>query len=141
MIRLIIKKNKDKRKKIIYISGKQTSVNLTLILKSKKFNIKKVVAYESQKITSWDKSILNKIKFNQISYISFFSKRTAEAFNQLVNKYKLRRYLFNVVCISFSSEIENLLKKNNFRNYYLPSKPNGESFVKLLNSLNSKDQG
>ena len=141
LIRLIIKKNKDKRKKIIYISGKQTSVKLTLILKSKKFNIKKVVAYESQKITSWDKSILNKIKFNQISYISFFSKRTAEAFNQLVNKYKLRRYLFNVVCISFSSEIENLLKKNNFRNYYLPSKPNGESFVKLLNSLNSKDQG
>ena len=49
LINLITKKIKDRSKKLVYISAKQTAVNLPLILKSKKIYVKKIVIYESKK--------------------------------------------------------------------------------------------
>ena len=36
-------------------------------------------------------------------------------------------------CISLSKEIEKIVKKNNFKNYYKCSNPDRESFLKLIN--------
>ena len=135
LIKLIIKKIKDKKKKIVYISAKQTAVNLPLILKSKKFNIKKIVIYESEKIKKIQKSILGLIKSNKLNFVTFFSKKTAIAFNKLVLKYKLKKYLMNMECISLSSTIEKIVKKNNFKKYYICSNPDRKSFLKLINFL------
>ena len=135
LIKFIEKKIKNKDKKLIYISAKQTAVNLNSILKKKKFNIKKVVVYESKKVKIINKSILDIIKSNQLNFISFFSKRTAYAFNNLILKYKLKKYLSSIECICLSKEIENLLKKNNFKKYHLCATPDRESFLKLLTFL------
>jgi len=119
----------------VYISAKQTAANLPLILKSKKFNIKKIVIYESEKIKKIQKSILDLIRSNKLNFVTFFSKKTAIAFNQLVLKYKLKKYLMNMECISLSSTIEKIVKKNNFKKYYICSNPDRKSFLKLINFL------
>ena len=67
---------------------------------------------------------------------TFFSKKTAQAFNELTTKYKLQKHLRNISCVSLSKEIEKLLKKNNFKKYYLCSNPDRESFLKLLKFIN-----
>ena len=135
LIKLIIKKIKDREKKLVYISAKQTAANLPLILKSKKFNIKKIAIYESEKIKKIQKSILDLIRSNKLNFVTFFSKKTAIAFNQLVLKYKLKKYLMNMECISLSSTIEKIVKKNNFKKYYICSNPDRKSFLKLINFL------
>ena len=135
LINLITKKIKDRSKKLVYISAKQTAVNLPLILKSKKIYVKKIVIYESKKIKTIQKPILNLIRLNKLNFITFFSKKTAQAFNELISKYKLHKYLNSIECISLSKEIEELLKKNNFRKYYVCSNPDRESFLKLLTFL------
>ena len=136
LIKLIKKKIKNKSEKLLYISAKETAVNLTSILKSNKFNIKKLTVYESKKIKIINKSILDLIKSNQLNFVSFFSKKTAQAFNELTTKYKLQKHLRNISCVSLSKEIEKLLKKNNFKKYYLCSNPDRESFLKLLKFIN-----
>ena len=110
-------------------------MNLPLILKSKKFDVKKIIVYESEKIKTIQKPILNLIKLNKLNFVTFFSKKTAIAFNQLVLKYKLKKYLTNIECISLSKEIEKYAKKNNFKNYYISSKPDRANFLKLIHSL------
>tara|TARA_Y100000590_G_scaffold218071_1_gene246983 strand:+ start:4259 stop:5920 length:1662 start_codon:yes stop_codon:yes gene_type:complete len=138
LIKLIEKKIKNKDKKLLYISAKQTAVNLNSILKKKKFNIKKIVVYESKKVKIINKSILDIIKSNQLDFISFFSKRTAETFNELISKYKLQKYLSNMECISLSREIEKVAKKNNFKKNYVCVNPDRESFLRLLKIINRK---
>ena len=96
LINLITKKIKDRSKKLVYISAKQTAVNLPLILKSKKIYVKKIVIYESKKIKTIQKPILNLIRLNKLNFVTFFSKKTAITFNQLILKYKLQRYLMNM---------------------------------------------
>ena len=135
LINLITKKIKNRSKKLVYISAKQTAVNLPLILKSKKINVKKIVIYESKKIKTIQKSILDLIKSNNLNFVTFFSKKTAIAFNQLVLKYKLKKYLMNMECISLSSTIEKIVKKNNFKKYYVCSNPDRKSFLILINFL------
>ena len=138
LINLITKKIKDRSKKLVYISAKQTAVNLPLILKSKKIYVKKIVIYESKKIKTIQKPILNLIRLNKLNFVTFFSKKTAIAFNQLILKYKLEKYLLNVQCISLSNSIELIAKKNNFKKYYVCSNPNRKSFFELINLLNKK---
>ena len=133
LIKVIKEKIKNKKERLVYISSKQTTVNLESILKSKKFNIKKVVVYESNKVKNINNSILKVIKSNQLNFISFFSKRTAHAFNNLILKYKLKKYLSSIECICLSKEIEKLLKKNNFRKYYVCGNADRESFLKFIN--------
>ena len=135
LINLITKKIKNRSKKLVYISAKQTAVNLPLILKSKKFDVKKIIVYESEKIKTIQKPILNLIKLNKLNFVTFFSRKTAITFNQLVLKYKLQRYLMNVECISLSNSIEQIAKKNNFKKYYVCSNPGRKSFLKLINLL------
>jgi len=135
LIKLITKEIKNRSKKLVYISAKQTAVNLPLILKSKKFNIKKIVVYESEKIKFIQKSVLDLIRSNQLNFITFFSKKTAIAFNQLVLKYKLKKYLINMECICLSTAVEKIVKKNNFKKYYACSNPDRKSFLKLVNLL------
>ena len=120
---------------MVYVSAKETSVNLISILRKKGFNINKVIVYEAKKIKVINKNILEKIKSNQLNFISFFSKKTAESFNSVVLKYKLREYLKNIGCISLSSEIENSLKKNNFKDYYVCPSPDRKSFLKFINQI------
>ena len=43
------------------------------------------------------------------------------------------KYLNSIECISLSKEIEKLVKKNNFRNYYVCANSDRESFLKLIN--------
>ncbi len=135
LINLITKKIKDRSKKLVYISAKQTAVNLPLILKSKKIYVKKIVIYESKKIKTIQKPILDLIRLNKLNFVTFFSKKTAITFNQLILKYKLQRYLMNIECISLSNSIEQIAKKNNFKKYYVSSNPNRKSFLKLINFL------
>ena len=135
LIKLLKKKINNKKEKLVYISAKQTAVDLYSILKKNNFNIKKVSVYESISVKSVNKNILDKIKSNQLNFISFFSKKTAQSFNQVVFKYKLKNYLNNIECISLSREIEKLVKKNNFKKYYVCINPDRESFLKLLNFL------
>ena len=106
-----MKKIKNRSKKLVYISAKETSVNLPLILKSKKFDVKKIIVYESEKVKIIQKSILDLIKSNKINFVTFFSRKTAQTFNDLILKYKLHKYLSSIECISLSKEIEELLKK------------------------------
>jgi len=138
LINLITKRIKDRSKKLVYISAKQTAVNLPLILKSKKFNIKKIIVYESEKTKTIQKSILNLIKLNKLNFVIFFSKKTVSAFNQLVLKYKLQKYLMNTECICLSNSIELIAKKNNFKKYYVCSNPDRKSFLRLINFLHKK---
>ena len=140
LIKLIVKKIKNRSKKLVYISTKETSVNLPLILKSKKFNVQKIIVYESEKIKKIQRSILNLIKLNKINFVTFFSKKTAIAFNQLVLKYKLQKYLTNMECISLSNSIDQIAKKNNFKKYYVCSNPDRKSFLKLINLLHKKEK-
>ena len=135
LINLITKKIKDRSKKLVYISAKQTAVNLPLILKSKKIYVKKIVIYESKKIKTIQKPILDLIRLNKLNFVTFFSKKTAITFNQLILKYKLQRYLMNMECISLSNSIEQIAKKNNFKKYYVSSNPDRKSFLKLINFL------
>ena len=135
LINLITKKIKDRSKKLVYISAKQTAVNLPLILKSKKIYAKKIVIYESKKIKTIQKPILDLIRLNKLNFVTFFSKKTAITFNQLILKYKLQRYLMNTECISLSNSIEQIAKKNNFKKYYVSSNPDRKSFLKLINFL------
>ena len=135
LINLITKKIKDRSKKLVYISAKQTAVNLPLILKSKKIYVKKIVIYESKKIKTIQKAILDLIRLNKLNFVTFFSKKTAFTFNQLILKYKLQRYLMNMECISLSNSIEQIAKKNNFKKYYVSSNPDRKSFLKLINFL------
>ena len=135
LINLITKKIKDRSKKLVYISAKQTAVNLPLILKSKKIYVKKIVIYESKKIKTMQKPILDLIRLNKLNFVTFFSKKTAITFNQLILKYKLQRYLMNTECISLSNSIEQIAKKNNFKKYYVSSNPDRKSFLKLINLL------
>ena len=135
LINLITKKIKDRSKKLVYISAKQTAVNLLLILKSKKIYVKKIVIYESKKIKTIQKPILDLIRLNKLNFVTFFSKKTAITFNQLILKYKLQRYLMNTECISLSNSIEQIAKKNNFKKYYVSSNPDRKSFLKLINLL------
>ena len=135
LINLITKKIKDRSKKLVYISAKQTAVNLPLILKSKKIYVKKIVIYESKKIKTIQKPILDLIRLNKLNFVTFFSKKTAITFNQLILKYKLQRYLMNTECISLSNSIEQIAKKNNFKKYYVSSNPDRKSFLKLINLL------
>jgi len=138
LINLITKKIKDRSKKLVYISAKQTAVNLPLILKSKKIYVKKIVIYESKKIKTIQKPILDLIRLNKLNFVTFFSKKTAITFNQLILKYKLQRYLMNMECISLSNSIEQIAKKNNFKKYYVSSNPDRKSFLKLINFLHKK---
>ena len=138
LINLITKKIKNKKKKIVYISAKKTAVNLPLILKSKKINVKKMVIYESEKIKKIQRPILNLIKLNKINFVTFFSKKTAIAFNQLILKYKLKKYLINIECISLSNSIEKIVKKNNFKKYYVCANSDRKSFLELINLLHKK---
>ena len=135
LINLITKKIKDRSKKLVYISAKQTAVNLPLILKSKKIYVKKIVIYESKKIKTIQKPILDLIRLNKLNFVTFFSKKTVITFNQLILKYKLQRYLMNTECISLSNSIEQIAKKNNFKKYYVSSNPDRKSFLKLINLL------
>ena len=135
LINLITKKIKDRSKKLVYISAKQTAVNLPLILKSKKIYVKKIVIYESKKIKTIQKPILDLIRLNKLNFVTFFSKKTVITFNQLILKYKLQRYLMNMECISLSNSIEQIAKKNNFKKYYVSSNPDRKSFLKLINFL------
>ena len=135
LINLITKKIKDRSKKLVYISAKQTAVNLPLILKSKKIYVKKIVIYESKKIKTIQKPILDLIRLNKLNFVTFFSKKTVITFNQLILKYKLQRYLMNTECISLSNSIEQIAKKNNFKKYYVSSNPDRKSFLKLINFL------
>ena len=135
LINLITKKIKDRSKKLVYISAKQTAVNLLLILKSKKIYVKKIVIYESKKIKTIQKPILDLIRLNKLNFVTFFSKKTVITFNQLILKYKLQRYLMNTECISLSNSIEQIAKKNNFKKYYVSSNPDRKSFLKLINFL------
>ena len=41
-------------------------------------------------------------------------------------------------CISLSNSIELIVKKNNFKKYYVCSKPNRKSFLELINLLDKK---
>ena len=75
------------------------------------------------------------MRSNQLNFITFFSKKTAIAFNQLVFKYKLKKYLINMECISLSTAVEKIVKKNNFKKYYVCSNPDRKSFLKLVNLL------
>ena len=138
LIKLIVKKIKNRSKKLVYISAKETSVNLPLILKSKKFNVQKIIVYESEKIKKIQRSILNLIKLNKINFVTFFSKKTAIAFNQLILKYKLEKYLINIECISLSNSIEKIAKKNNFKKYYVCANSDRKSFLELINILHKK---
>ena len=138
LIKLIVKKIKNRSKKLVYISAKETSVNLPLILKSKKFNVQKIIVYESEKIKRIQRSILNLIKLNKINFVTFFSKKTAIAFNQLILKYKLKKYLINIECISLSNSIEKIAKKNNFKKYYVCANSDRKSFLELINILHKK---
>ena len=138
LIKLIVKKIKNRSKKLVYISAKETSVNLPLILKSKKFNVQKIIVYESEKIKKIQRSILNLIKLNKINFVTFFSKKTAIAFNQLILKYKLKKYLINIECISLSNSIEKIAKKNNFKKYYVCANSDRKSFLELINILHKK---
>jgi len=135
LINLITKKIKDRSKKLVYISAKQTAVNLPLILKSKKIYVKKIVIYESKKIKTIQKPILDLIRLNKLNFVTFFSRKTVITFNQLILKYKLQRYLMNTECISLSNSIEQIAKKNNFKKYYVSSNPDRKSFLKLINLL------
>ena len=135
LIKLITKEIKNRSKKLVYISAKQTAVNLPLILKSKKIYVKKIVIYESKKIKTIQKPILDLIRLNKLNFVTFFSKKTAITFNQLILKYKLQRYLMNMECISLSNSIEQIAKKNNFKKYYVSSNPDRKSFLKLINLL------
>ena len=135
LINLITKKINNRSKKLVYISAKQTAVNLLLILKSKKIYVKKIVIYESKKIKTIQKPILDLIRLNKLNFVTFFSKKTVITFNQLILKYKLQRYLMNTECISLSNSIEQIAKKNNFKKYYVSSNPDRKSFLKLINLL------
>tara|TARA_Y100000590_G_scaffold403697_1_gene490591 strand:- start:387 stop:2054 length:1668 start_codon:yes stop_codon:yes gene_type:complete len=135
LIKLITKKIQSRSKKLVYISAKQTAVNLSLILKSKKFDVKKIIVYKAEKIKTIQRPILDLIKSNKINFVTFFSKKTAFAFNQLVLRYKLQKYLLRMECISLSNSIEKITKKNNFKKYYVSSNANRKSFLKLINSL------
>ena len=70
LIKLIEKKINNKKEKLVYVSAKETSVNLVSILRKKGFNINKVIVYEAKKIKVINKNILEKIKSNQLNFIS-----------------------------------------------------------------------
>ena len=127
------KKINNKDENLIYLSAKETAVDLRSILKSKKFNIEKLIVYESKKVKVINNFILDLIKSKQLNFVSFFSKKTAQAFNEIIFKYKLRKYLNNVECISLSKEIEKKIKKNNFKKYHVCANPDRESFLKFIN--------
>ena len=133
LIKFIEKKINNKDENLIYLSAKETAVDLSSILKSKKFNIEKVIVYESKKVKVINNFILDLIKSKQLNFVSFFSKKTAQAFNEIIFKYKLRKYLNNVECISLSKEIEKKIKKNNFKKYHVCANPDRESFLKFIN--------
>ena len=135
LIKLVAKKFHNKKKKLIYISAKETTKDLNSILKRKGFNTTKIIIYETKKVKFIEKSILDLIRLKQLNFITFFSKKTVQSFTSLVLKYKLKKYLTNIECISLSKEIEKYAKKNNFKNYYISSKPDRANFLKLIHSL------
>ena len=53
--------------------------------------------------------------------------------SEKILKYKLKKYLSSIECICLSKEIEKLLKKNNFRKYYVCGNADRESFLKFIN--------
>ena len=129
LLNLIKKKLSSKKSRILYLRGKNITMDFKGELEKIGFNIEQYIVYV-QKELKLNNEILNKIHSGKINSAAFFSSNSAKSFKKSVQNLPKDFFMF---CLSTS--IANLLKNNKQfldLNYYISKKPNIDDFCDLF---------
>lgn len=121
--------NKDEQ--IIYLSGKDITDELNEFAK-----LKRVVVYEAMPILSPNKQFFEFLSFPEAKMALFFSVRSAKIFLQVINKYRLENRLHDIITMSLSPKIADILKDYGFKENYSAATPTLKSMMKLVLTRN-----
>jgi Uroporphyrinogen-III synthase len=102
-------------KKLAYLCGDITSINLDDELKKSGFKVKKIVNYNSTKITDINIESLELIKKYPPNIALIYSNRSAESFDAIVKKYSLAELMTQCTVMCISKKIEIFLKSKGWK--------------------------
>ena len=129
LLKLILKILIPGKNKILYIRGKNISLDLKTELEKYKYIIDEKIVY-TQKEKQLSKAIINDIEQRKIDSVAIFSSNSVNIFLNCVKKVPN-----NFVVFCLSTKIANLFK-NNYKScnldYNIAKAPNIESFCELL---------
>lgn len=129
LLSLIKKESILKNSKILYVRGKNITMNFKEELKKMNFNIDQEIVYR-QKELKIKKEIFYKIQNGNINSVAFFSSNAVKSFYKSVRKLPSN---FTIFC--FSESIANKFKKyygaKDF-NFFISKKPNIDDFCDLF---------
>lgn len=129
LLNLIKKKLILKKSKILYLRGKNITMDLKKELEKVGFNVDQYIVY-TQKELKLNNEILNKIHNGKINSAAFFSSNSVKSFKKSVQNIPKDFFIF---CLSTS--IANLFRNNNEfldLNYFISKNPNIDDFCNLF---------
>ncbi|MFT6077803.1 MAG: uroporphyrinogen-III synthase [Myxococcota bacterium] len=99
---------------VLYLSGKNITLDLADKLQNNGFEARKVIAYETKEAGEFSKKTIDEIKNKNISEIWFYSQNTLRIFHKLLKKHNLLGYLSEVEITCLSVKIAKLAHEMNF---------------------------
>ena len=111
----LIISSENSAKKLAYLCGDITSIDLDAELKKSGFNINKIVNYNSTKITDINIESIELIKKYPPNIALIYSNRSAESFDEIVKKYSLAELMTQCTVMCISKKIEIYLKSKGWK--------------------------
>ena len=129
LLKLIHQKLIPRKNKILYLRGKNISLDLKTHLQKYNYDIEEKIVY-SQKEKLLSVEILNNIEQRKIDSVAIFSSNSVITFSKCVKKLPNN---FKIFCLSakIANSFKNNYKSNNL-DYSIAKAPNIESFCELL---------
>ena len=121
----------NKNDKLIYLSGQDVADNL-----SEFANLKREIVYEAEQVLLPNKDFFNFLNINETRLALFFSVRNAKIFLQTINKYRLDNQIHDIIAISLSPKIADILKDHQFKGNYAAAMPTLKSMIKMIDAKN-----
>ena len=125
-----------KKKKIVHVSGKDVTINITKKLKNSGYNAERIIAYKSLQAQNFrNKTILN-LSEKKIDLVLFFSKKTANTYIKLSRKANINSKLKKAYSLCLSKNIANVFPRNYWKKIYISPHPNLLSLIDTVRKIN-----
>jgi len=112
---IINAKQVDKKSRIAYFCGDNTSSDLDLELQKEGLKVKKIVNYLSEKITGLNEEIKKIIENHPPDIIFLYSARSAQSFIEIVKNYSLYPIMTGSTVMCISKKVANIFSESGWK--------------------------
>lgn len=128
----------DKSKLLLYLRGRDVTMDIASALKAKGFKVEERISYIAHAAEALSDEVIDALKNKQLGYISFFSPRSARIFEDLVKKANLQGSIESVSALCLSTQVVNSLTVLPWKKRLVTAAKHGDAMVDLIKTLYSK---